>query len=52
MKTEILKIKGDWMEVASDCRSTVGKPPLDHEPSVDFKKRSSLRSTVRFGTSP
>lgn len=26
MKTEILKIKGDWMEVASDCRSTVGKP--------------------------
>ncbi len=39
MKTEILKIKGDWMEVASDCRSTVGKPPLDHEPSVDFKKK-------------
>lgn len=26
-KTEILKIKGDWVEVASDCRSTVGKPP-------------------------
>lgn len=39
MKTEILKIKGDWIEVASDCRSTVGKPPLDHEPSVDFKKK-------------
>ena len=39
MKTEILKIKGDGMEVASDCRSTVGKPPLDHEPSVDFKKK-------------
>lgn len=38
-KTEILKIKGDWVEVASDCRSTVGKPPLDHEPSVDFKKK-------------
>ena len=35
MKTEILKIKGDWIEVASDCRSTVGKPPLDHEPSKD-----------------
>ena len=39
MKTEILKIKGDWVEVASDCRSTVGKPPLDHEPSVDFKRK-------------
>lgn len=39
LKTEILKIKGDWIEVASDCRSTVGKPPLNHEPSVDFKKK-------------
>lgn len=39
MKTEITKIKGDWMEVASDCRSTVGKPPLDHEPSTEFKKK-------------
>ena len=42
MKTEITKIKGDWMKVASDCRSTVGKPPLDHEPSVDFKKKILL----------
>ena len=39
LKTEILKIKGDWMEVASDCRATVGKPPLDHEPSEDFKRK-------------
>ena len=39
LKTGILKIKGDWTEVASDCRTTVGKPPLDHEPSVDFKKK-------------
>lgn len=38
-KTEIIKIKGDWDEVASDCRSTVGKPPLGHEPSTDFKRR-------------
>lgn len=37
MKTEILKIKGDWQEVADDCRSTVGKPPLGKEPSKDFK---------------
>lgn len=42
MKTEILKIKGDWMEVASDCRSTVGKPPLDHEPSTEFKRKILL----------
>lgn len=39
MKTEITKIKGDWIEVASDCRSTVGKPPLDHEPSTEFKRK-------------
>ena len=39
MKTEIIKIKGDWMEVASDCRSTVGKPPLGHEPSTEFKRK-------------
>lgn len=42
MKTEITKIKGDWMEVASDCRSTVGKPPLDHEPSTEFKRKILL----------
>lgn len=39
MKTEILKIKGDWQEVVDDCRATVAKPPLGHEPSVDFKRR-------------
>lgn len=39
MKTEILKIKGDWQEVVDDCRATVGKPPLGKEPSEDFKKR-------------
>ena len=38
MKTEILKIKGDWQEVVDDCRSTVGKPPLGHEPSEKFKR--------------
>lgn len=36
--TEILKIKGDWQEVVDDCRVTVDKPPLGHEPSSDFKK--------------
>lgn len=39
MKTEILKIKGDWMEVVDDCRSTVGKPSLGKEPSENFKRK-------------
>ena len=39
MKTQIVKIKGDWEEVVSDCRSTVGKPPLGHEPSAEFKRK-------------
>lgn len=49
MKTEITKIKGDWIEVASDCRSTVGKPPLDHEPSTEFKRKILIaeHSTIR-----
>lgn len=39
MKTEIIKIKGDWEEVVNDCRATVKKPPLGHEPSNEFKRR-------------
>lgn len=37
------------MEVASDCRSTVGKPPLDHEPSTEFKRKILIaeHSTIR-----
>ena len=38
MKTEILKIKGDWDEVLTDCRSTVGKPPLGKEPRAAWKR--------------
>lgn len=38
MKTEILKIKGDWEEVVDDCRTTVGKEPLGKEPSAKFKR--------------
>ena len=38
MKTEIVKIKGDWQEVVDDCRSTVGKESLGKEPSNQFKK--------------
>lgn len=38
MMTNILKVKGDWLEVVDDCRSTVGKPPLGKEPSEQFKR--------------
>lgn len=38
MKTEILKIKGDWQEVVDDCRITVGKESLGREPSKEFKQ--------------
>lgn len=38
MKTEILKIKGDWEEVVNDCRATVGKEELGKEPSNKFKR--------------
>jgi hypothetical protein len=38
MKTEILKVKGDWQEVVDDCRSTVGKDALGKEPSAAFKR--------------
>lgn len=38
MKTKILKIKGDWQEVVDDCRATVGKESLGHEPSKEFKR--------------
>lgn len=39
MRTKILKIKGDWQDVVNDCRASVDKPPIDHEPSSAFKKR-------------
>ena len=38
MKTKLIKIKGDWMEVVDDCRTTVGKDSLGKEPSQAFKK--------------
>ena len=38
MKTEILKIKGDWEEVVNDCRATVAKDELGREPSRKFKR--------------
>ena len=55
MKTEILRIKGDWEEVVNDCRATVKKPPLGHEPSAAWKRKillsehSPIRAiTVKF----
>ena len=38
MKTANLKMKGDWQEVVDDCRSTISKPSLGHEPSEKFKR--------------
>lgn len=38
MKTEILKVKGDWQEVVNDARATVGKEQLGKEPSKKFKR--------------
>ena len=37
--TKNLYTKGTWQEVVDDCRSTVHKPPLGHEPSNDFKRK-------------
>lgn len=42
MKTEIIKIKGSWEDVVNDCRASVGKGPLGHEPSEEFKKRMMI----------
>lgn len=42
MYTEILGVKGDWVEVVDDCRATVAKPELGHEPSEAFKKAIML----------
>lgn len=38
MKTNIIKIKGDWQEIVNDCRTTVGKGDLGKDPSKAFKK--------------
>ena len=42
MRTEILKIKGDWQEVVDDCRATVGKESLGNEPREWFKRKILL----------
>lgn len=39
MKTDNLKIKGDWNEVMNDCRNTVGKEALNNAPTSRFIKR-------------
>lgn len=39
IKTQIVKVKGDWKEVLNDCRFTVNKQYLDKEPSDEFKKK-------------
>lgn len=39
MKTDIIKIKGDWAEVLDDARLTAGKEPLSKEPSEEWKRK-------------
>lgn len=50
-KTEIIKVKGDWVEVVNDARATVGKEGLGKEPSEKFKRLSSLQSIALYATS-
>lgn len=42
MKTDIIKIKGDWQDVVNRCRATVGKNELGKEPSINFKRKILL----------
>lgn len=37
MKTEIIRIIGDWKDVVDSCRTTVSKSELGKEPSDEFK---------------
>lgn len=39
IKTEILKIKGDWKEILNDCRFTANKGDLGKIPSTEFKRK-------------
>ena len=39
MKTKILKVKGDWIDVVDDCRASIGKELLGKEPTIKFKKQ-------------
>lgn len=42
MKTEIIKIKGDWQDVVNRCRATVGKEDLGKDPSTTFRRKILL----------
>lgn len=43
MRISSLKKAGDgWIRVVNAARRTVGKPPIDHEPSDSFKKKILL----------
>lgn len=38
----INKVGSGWIRVVNAARRTVGKPPIDHEPSDIFKKKILL----------
>lgn len=57
MRSELLGVKGSWREVVDDCRATVGKESLGHEPSEKFKRNiliaehspiADLRAAIRY----
>lgn len=40
--TSIISPKADWIRVVNAARRTVGKAPIDHEPSDSFKRKVLL----------
>lgn len=40
--TRLINPKADWIRVVNAARRTVGKKPIDHEPSDKFKKKILL----------
>ena len=50
MKTEIIKIKGDWQEVVNDCRAY--EKMVEHFPdmaSTDIQKRYDAYNKFYYG---
>lgn len=50
MKTQIIKIENDWVDVKNACRVTVSKEHTDGEPSSEFKTKLliSQHSPIRL----
>ena len=46
--TRLECVKPDWKRVLNAARRTVGKAPIDKEPSIEFKKRDSSSRTLPY----